>query len=28
MDIKESPVADWISDYPESFNDFEADVDE
>ena len=28
MDIKESPVADWISDYPETFNDFEGDADE
>ena len=28
MDIKESPVAEWISDYPETFNDFEGDADE
>ena len=28
MDIKESPVGDWVSDYQEWFNDFEKDVDE
>ena len=28
MDIKESPVADWITDYQEWFNDFEKEGDE
>ena len=28
MDIKESPVAGWISEYQEWFNDFEKDADE
>ena len=28
MDIKESPVGDWVSDYQEWFNDFDKDVDE
>ena len=28
MDIKESPVCDWVSDYQEWFNDFDKDVDE
>ena len=28
MNIEESPVAEWISDYQEWFNDFEKDADE
>ena len=28
MPIEESPVADWINDYQECFNDFEKDADE
>ena len=28
MDIKESPVADWVSDYQEWFDDFDKGVDE
>ena len=28
MNIEESPVADWISDYQEWFNEFDKDIEE
>ena len=28
MPIEESPVAEWISDYQEWFNEFDKDIDE